>query len=288
MDKKNFLWIFVFLLVSSSFVSAWNFEGDNVKIIAPLESNGAIPVNIQDQHTPTVIVPLSEVINTTNLSDATTLNDLTINITNTDGFIDGVFIVIADPINGRYYISHQIGDPVGNVITVDTPLDFAYPVGTQITAGSHNLAVDGSTTTRIFSLRAGDSPISVPVTVDVTRIIFKGLTENSVDLSKFGDISGGLTNGLVLRRKDGIYNNIFNIHDNSEIASLMYDFTIYSANNPNQGQNGFLGRLTFAGPSKMGVTIRVGPDDDLQVLIQDDLSSITSLEMIVEGHIVTD
>jgi len=38
----------------------------------------------------------------------------------------------------------------------------------------------------------------------------------------------------------------------------------------------------------MGVTVRIGPDDDLQVLIQDDLSSLISLEMIVEGHLVTD
>jgi len=193
---------------------------DNISsvIVSPLESNGAIPVNIQDQHTPTVIVPLSEVINTSILSGNTSIGDITINISDIDGFIDGGFITIADPINQRYYIAHQIGDPVGNVITLDTPLDFDYIIGTQITTGSHNIAVDGSTITRIFSLRAGDSPISVPVTVDVTRIIFKGITDDVVDLSKFGDIDGGISNGLVLRRKDGFYNNIFNVHDNGEIA----------------------------------------------------------------------
>ncbi len=257
-----------------------------VEIVSPLEPNGAIRVSLQDQTSPLVIVPFSDIINMTSLSANTSIGDKTINVTNTAGFVDGTFITIADPVNERYYITHQIGVASGNIITVDTPLDFAYPAGTQVTAGTHNIAVDGSTTTRIFSLRAGDSQPGVPITVDVTRIIFKGVTTDTVDLSKFGDITGGLTNGIVLRKKDGVYNNIFNVKDNGEIASLMYDFTIYQSTNPAQGENGFLGRLTFAGANKMGVTVRVGPGDDLQLLVQDDLSSLISLEMIVEGHVV--
>ena len=65
-----------------------------------------------------------------------------------------------------------------------------------------------------------------------------------------------------------------------------YDWTPYLATNPQQGQDGFLFRLTFAGMNKLGVAIRLNPGEDLQFLVQDDLSGITVLEVTAEGHVV--
>lgn len=66
----------------------------------------------------------------------------------------------------------------------------------------------------------------------------------------------------------------------------MFDFDIQSA--IGQQQDGFTGRLTFGGQSKMGVVIRLNQGEDLQMLVQDDLSTLDSLSIICEGHTVTD
>jgi hypothetical protein len=181
-------------------------------------------------------------------------------------------------------VAKQIGAIAGSTITIDTPLDFAYPSGSQITNGTINMGVDGSATTQVFSLRAADP--GLPLTVDITRVIFTCTTDSAVDMSKFGDIAGGITNGLVLRRTDGTYNNIFNAKTNAELSSLMYDFVVYAATNPSIGQDGFVGRLTFAGSNKIGVAIRLGPGEDLELLVQDDLSDLVEFTAMFEGHVV--
>lgn len=244
-------------------------------------------VNIQDQTSPILITEMNRVTNTTALTNAAVLDARTIVIDTTTGFVDGVHITIADDLSGRYSIFHQIGAVVGNTVTLDRPIDFAYQATTQVTAGSHQMAVDGSVTPVIFSVRDADTPTGLDVAVDITRLIFKCITATAVDLTTFGDLTR-LTNGLVVRRVDGNYNNIFNVKDNGELAGIMYDFAVAQATNPVQGVDGFTGRLTFAGQSKIGVVVRLGPGEDLQAIVQDDLSGLTSLQIVAEGHVVVD
>ena len=107
----------------------------------------------------------------------------------------------------------------------------------------------------------------------------------AVDLTKFGDLTA-LTNGLVMRRTDGEYHNIFNVHDNGDIANVMLNWQSFVATKPNEGIDGFVASLTFSGQHEMGVTLRIGPNEDLEFLIQDNLSGLTSLKIIAEGSIV--
>ncbi|MCK4958883.1 MAG: hypothetical protein KAT00_05775 [Planctomycetes bacterium] len=254
---------------------------------AAFNSQGKLEVQLSDQTTPTVIVPLNQVANETTLLSGATIEESTVDVSATAGFVDGTFIVIANADENRYYTGKQVGAIAGNTVTLDTPLDFSYPAGTEITNGSTDLSVLGTLASpEIFSLRASDP--GLPTVVDVTRIIFTCITDTAVDLTKFGDIIGGLTNGIVLRRRDGFINNIFNAKNNGELSSLMYDFQVAAATNPNQGQDGFVGRLTFAGQNKIGVTIRIGPDEDLEILVQDDLSTLLDFQIVVEGHVVLD
>lgn len=258
---------------------------------ANVGANGALDVNIQDQTSPVLIAYASRVDNTTTLATAVAIEDHEITVADPTGFVDGGFVVLADIGSNRYATFQQVGAAVGSVITLDSPIDFAYPVGTTVTKGTTNMAVDGSGTTQIFSLRASDP--GIPLVVDVTRVLLHCTCTSAVDLSKFANFAA-LTNGLVLRRVDGTYHNIFNVKSNQEIAGIMYDWTPYAATNPQQGVDGFVGRLTFGGQNKLGVVIRLGPDDDLQFLIQDDLATaqatelITNLRATFEGHVVVD
>ncbi len=242
---------------------------------------GSLDVFIQDQTTPVIIAKMSTVDAESTLSVATAIDDLIITVTSGTGFLVGQYLSIFSPISNRFYVANIIAVNT-NDLTLDSPLDFAYPIGSFVTGGSTDMAVNGSVTPVVFAIRNTDE--AVGITADITRIILKVLTATPPAFDEFGDIVGGLTNGIVFRRIDGITRNVFNVKTNGELAGIMYDLSNAEPINPNQGQNGFIGRLTFAGQSKVGVTLRLAPGEDLQMIIQDDLSSLELFEIVVEGH----
>jgi hypothetical protein len=211
------------------------------------------------------------------------INDYSFDVDDITGFIVGQYLSLFNIAANRFYLA-EILIISGVTITTDSPLDFAYPIGTFVTGGDRNMNVDGSGTPVIFGLRNTEQAIGSAF--DITRIIFTCTTTNKVDLSKFGDIVGGLTRGIVFRHKDTIYHNVFNVKTNGGLDNIMYDWKPYDAQNLQQGQNGFTGRLTFAGPSKVGVVIRLEPGEDIQLIVQDDLTDLLVFSLIAEGHVV--
>ena len=65
----------------------------------------------------------------------------------------------------------------------------------------------------------------------------------------------------------------------------MYDINFFDAQNPIQGTPGFVSRITFNGPSKMGVVIELPIGEDLEIWVQDDLQLLSSFHIIAEGHL---
>jgi hypothetical protein len=285
--KKTIFSLLCLAIFSLSGIANAEFLADPEGDIANVGVNGHLDVSIGDQTTPPLIVDMSRVTNTTTLTTATAINDTTIVVASATGFVDGAMITIADPVSGRYWIGHQIGAIATLTVTVDTPLDFAFPIATaEVAVGTHELSSTAGTLASpvIYSVRAGEQS-DVPTTIDVTRIIFTCTADQAVDLTNFCGITA-LTNGIVLRRVDGTTQNIFNVKSIGDLANIMYDTTVYSASNPQQGVNGMVGRLTFGGQSKMGVVIRIGPGEDLELLVQDDLTGISTFKIVAEGHVV--
>jgi hypothetical protein len=243
-------------------------------------------VYIQDQTTPPVqlFFQQSNPVVTTLTAD-TAIGDRVINV------VDGTLFTITERIIliselGRFYSANILGITV-NAISVDSPLDFAFTVETtEAISSTRNMDVDGSTTTEIFTVRGVEGTIDVPITLDITRVIGYMVTTNVPDFGKFGDIVGGLLNGLVLRKNNGRVDNIHNLKINGDIANLCYDLTTFLAANPGQGVNGLTWRMSFAGQDKHGVTIRLGPDETLEYLVQDDLTDLLIFRVAAEGHIV--
>jgi hypothetical protein len=248
-----------------------------------LEADGAVSTNIQDQATDVIIVKFNRIEASVTLAEATQRDSYKIVVSDPTEADVGDYVVMFNPDSLRFSKAYILSIDT-DTLFLDTPMDVAYPAGTFVDITTTNLAVNGSDTTKIFGLRGvSESPIGI--TVDITRMIFHCQTSSAVDLSTFGDIEGGLVKGLVLRKVDGRYFNIWNAKTNGDLASMGYDFDPTTATNPNQGQDGFLFRLTYAGQNKMGVVIRLGPGEDLQILVQDPLQTITLLEVIAEGHI---
>jgi hypothetical protein len=250
-----------------------------------------IDVNIQDQTTPPIDYFFSQVKGPpTTLAVETAIDDMTVTVADATGCaIDDYFGLFNadDTQDNRVYFA-EIKGISGNILTLDTPLDFDFKVGDTAACFSRELGVDGSVTTQIFSIQVGPNATQ---SIDINRIMISMVTDTAVSLSKFGDLAK-LTNGLVMRRVNGTTNNIFNVKDNGEIANLCFDYDPYTTANLNQGQHGAKFRYTFNGQDKHGVAVRINPGDSLELLIQDDLRLLGELgttaqfRVVGEGHFV--
>lgn len=235
---------------------------------------------IQDSTDPLLIVKASQLVIETTLTSATAKDDYVVNVTSVASFVVGQYLTIYSVPDNRVYFSNILAINT-LAITLDTPLDFEFPIGSSVSVGSEEMAVNGSVTPQIFGIR-NPSGADIPLEINITRLMFKCLTSSAIDLSQFGNINGGLLRGIVVRRVDGTYSNIFNAKTNGDLKSLMFDFDIELAGV--QQQDGFTARLTFAGENKMGAVVRIGADEDLQIIIQDNLTSLESFSVIAEGH----
>jgi hypothetical protein len=252
-----------------------------------IEPNGSLPVTLQDQTTPTVITKFSILEETTTTTAPIAIGDYVIPVTSATGISAGKYLSIFDPTSIRF-TNFVVVSVASLNVTVDRPVDFAYPSGSYVDVQETNLNVNGSVTPVVAGIRnnaGGTPPPGIALSVDITRIMFSCVAASTVDLTLFADIAA-LTRGLTLRKRDGNYYNIFNVKSNGEMGGIMYDFTIHSSGVGQQGVDGFLGRLTFAGQNKMGVVQRLALNEDLEIIIQDNLTGITDLEIIAEGSIV--
>lgn len=260
----------------------------SVTITGPLSSAGNLEVEIQDQTTKPFDFFFTQIIGTpTTVATNTAIDDITVAVASTNGMSVGDYFGLfnADTATDNRAYFGEVMAITGSVVWLDTPIDFAFQVGDTAAAFSRNLNVLGTPTSQqIYSIQVGPNATQ---SIDIIRIMVSFITDGTVDLSTFGDIEGGLTYGVVLRRTDGIVHNIWNAKTNGDIAHLCFDYTPYSATNPNQGQDGAKFRYSFNGPDKHGVPIRLDPGDELQLIIQDDLTSLTQFRIIAEGHYVS-
>lgn len=295
LNRKISLIFGIFLLFTITSVSAFNFEGDGVFVTnSPiLESNGAMPVNIQDQHTEIVDLILHNQIDTLTLNQTYSIDDRSVYI-NTSTTPDNTMIVCFKDGEAFYQASILSVSSIGGdiyLIELDTPLDYAFTSATYGELATTNMAIDGSSTPVTFKV----SPIGLndDVAWDITRIIFVmsgegiGPTNDHPDDSDFG-VTSVLTNGIVLRSVNGITKNIFNIKRNGEFRLRVYDVTYTEKSKAGLYSVGV--RRSFAGQDKNGVTVRLNAitNDTIEIIIQDDLTEMFGMKAVIQGHMVTD
>ena len=263
-------------------------DGDgNAQRATLTKQAGVQDVTLIDQTEDVIIVYFNQVHNSTTLSEAVpdiTTDPRIIVVASATGIVVGSYIILFDPASVRF--STFFATVVDGLnITLDSPIDFEYPDGTFVDIAIVDMAVNGSVTPEVFGLRGVGSPPGIELTLHVTRIIFTCIAASPISLSLFADLAA-LTNGLLLRSRNGRVKNILNVKDNREIQGLMFDFTPSVATNPSHGEDGFVSRLTFGGQNKIGVVIDLPIGEDLEVWVQDNLSGITSFRIHAEGHIV--
>lgn len=252
-------------------------------VISPVESNGGVPVNIQDQTTRLLDLYFLKVdpASFTTLSADAAPNDRTVTLTSTTGFVAGSMIGLSTATESKFYFGVQLGAPVGNVITLDTPLDDYFLTGTNAFSTSFDLNVNGDVTPQIFQI--GPVGVGTGLEVDLTRVMGYMEHASAMDDSKFGG-RAALTKGIVLRRKyNGTYQSVWNAKTNGEMSLICASDFFYTSKAP-AGFNGARFRNTFGGQEKHGVVVRLAPTETLELVIQDDLTSFNRFNMMAQGH----
>lgn len=255
------------------------------------------PVNdvyIQDQTTDIIDLHLTRFIDDITITSNTSIDDVDVEIScatapvsgntvcfkESYAFYQGGVLSVTDNGGGQYSI------------TLDTPLDFAYTTAGGCSLRDENMNVDGSTTPVVFYVSPkglfDQTHTSDPQRWDIVRLmIFIGDT-TAMDDARFGGIDGGLTNGVVIRKKDGTYKNIFNAKTNGDFALHSYDAAYVDNTLGPSGEYGLRVRRTFGGQSKNGAVIRLdsATDDEIQLIVRDDLTGLTRFYAVVQGHVV--
>lgn len=246
-------------------------------------ADGSVPVRSVPQSTPTIILPFVDQIGATTLAMTATIDTYTVTVTSAVGLVVGQHFRIVDDVNDKFYFG-EIVSILGVVITLDTQIDFAYEAGSEVTYSNKNMNVNGSISPVIFKARTGN--LSIPSVVNITRILFTCITDTAVNLLLFGDLPK-LARGIALRVvRPTEQTNILNVKNNEEIVNVAFDFQAFQGINPAQGVDGFSSRLTFGGENKMGTVIRMEQNDNLQFIVQDDLTDLIRLYITFEGNIV--
>ena len=243
----------------------------------------SLDVVIQDATTPTVSLPFHQHTGAaTALTANATADTYTITVASVATISVGNTIEIFSVAGSRYYHGKVLS--IGGLdVTLDTPLNYAYLIGDEVQAGITNMAVDGSVTRQDFFVEG-----RLDFEMDISRIIITMILGSAADDGKFGDIAGGITRGVVLRRNDGRIDNIGVFKDNGELRAHTFD-VVYPARSgsPQNSDFGLGCRMTFNGRDKMGSVIRLGAGERIEALIQDDLSDITRFNIMAQGSLVT-
>lgn len=191
-------------------------------------------------------------------------------------FVAGDFIVVA---GGERLYQGQVVSVATNVLTLDTPLDFAFLQASSVAFEVINdLGVDGSVTRQTFK---------IDTTPDVTKNIhFRGLRvsimgSGSMDDGKFGDLAA-LSRGLVFRlvKNDGTRFNYVNVKTNGDLG-LAFDHKVYTSKGAG-GDNSV--EFTWQIAQDDGVVMELEPGDAVEAIVQDDLSSL-DIKVWIFGHL---
>lgn len=244
-------------------------------------SPGFFRQNIPAVSTPVFLPFIQATGGVTTLASDVTIYDTDLDLVDSTGFVDGTHVGVFSGVSleGRFYFGDQLGVPAVDVISMDTPLDFAFDAGDPAIAFREEMLVDGSTTPQIFEVRAGG--VGSGVYLFINRIIVAMVTFSEPKLDEFGD-GTALTKGLVFRINNNVVRNLNNIKSNQDFLNWGFDFNTYPTLG---GVDGLGARVTWAGDDKHGTPLILAPEDALECIVQDNITgSALSLRIIAEGR----
>lgn len=232
---------------------------------------------IQDSSSKIVDFYFKKLLGLTSIAINTSVGDRTITLVNDHGFQQGEYISLLENDNASQF---KVINVLSNVITLDSPLDYAYTILAEVRRSTINMNVNGSITPVIFNVVP-----SFKNKWHINSIVLSIEDNTEMDSAKFGGVTA-LTNGIVIKRVNGINHNICNIKTNGEFRVRHFQ-VIYDDKAPS-GVYGLCACKNFNSQNGNGSAIYLnGYDgDEIQIIIQDDLSTLNKFVATVQGHYV--
>ena len=193
----------------------------------------------------------------------------------TTGNDAGKYIEITE---GNFFYQSRIISVAGDVITMDSPMNHVYPVGSIIYLSTSDMRVDGSTVPKVFTIKPTADQMGY-----FSRCILTAASTTVQDFTTLGGISA-LSVGCLLRVKvaGGSYNNIINFKSNGDWIERAFGHT-FLVNNGNNVRS-FISAKSF---EAAGADVHLSGllEEELQLVIQDDLTSAsnTVITMTAQG-----
>lgn len=251
----------------------------NTAILSPLSQSGeAVLVEQTDKIRAGIVTLMYDgLLTSSTLAAPATSQDRTLTLVDATGFNVGDSITSLSLASDRVF--PIIISVAGNTIELDRLIDGSYPIGTPIENTPIQLNVAGSAVSPVI-YKVAPPPGEI---WHLTRGLISMTHSAGGDMGKFGGISA-LTYGVQGRiLKSGEYTTFINWKTNSDMALSMYDVK-FDDRSGGGGDHGTTGRFTFA---NTGTVIELFGDtgDQLQMLIQDNLTGLDSFKIAIQGHV---
>lgn len=211
------------------------------------------------------------------LAVASTAGDRTVTLADATAFTVGSRALINSGSEARILkiLAKSVND-----LTFDQPLDVDHPIGEPIEVVDVNMNVVASAVApRIFVFKPHDN-----TTVwHMTRMLLGMTHATAGDMGLFGN-QAALTNGVLIRDKtNGVVRTLTNWKTNADIERDMYDLR-FDSRAGGGGTFGTSGRGSF---SRLGAVLRLDGAlaEQVEVVIQDDLSGLTEFLINGQGHV---
>lgn len=244
------------------------------------------PVVLQDQSTQAIDLYMSQHVDGPfTLNSDTVKDNRVVEVVTPHSLAAGDRAILYDSYGTQQLQVVSIVNQVGyDEITMDRPIDRVYTVAlSEVHEETIDIAVDGSVTPQAF--RFPNHLLSTfDITFDVTRIMTAISDESAMDDGLFGGIAA-LANGLVFRKvfADGTILTYASFKTNGGLG-ISADLAEYTDKAPS-GEYGYNTKHYFGGQDRHGVVLRLTPGDYLEVIVQDDLTGLSSVHALASGHV---
>lgn len=212
----------------------------------------------------------------TTTSSQTLADSKTINVVDATGFVIGDKVDIHEA-GVHVHTYREIVNIAGTTITLNAAIDKDLPIGSLIEQTNFNMAVDGSATRKIYTMKPGLNEV-----VNITRLLIQIVDGKAADDSKFAG-EATLVNGVHIRKNinNTKYETVAIWKSNKDLKEDMYD-VVYS-NKAGGGNFGVSGRWTI---TKAGAVINLDATKNewLECIIQDNLSILVDFQIKAQGY----
>jgi hypothetical protein len=240
------------------------------------ESNGGLPVNIQDQTSEVIDLYACRVNGTTTLTANIAIDSTSLVVTSATGAVVGECINIREA--DRYFQS-IVTNIAGTTITIGSPTDSAFTTAAQVCFGTWNHNVNGSVTEQVFFLCPPPEAVydiyGMSISIEDNAVMYE---------STFGGIPA-LTNALVARIEDGYEKNLFLISNNAGFRE--YGFVTEYPDKVPAGTYAFWADKSFHIDNGVALRLNGATNDKIKIIVRDNLTALIKMAVTIHGHKVT-